>query len=480
MLRPLWRLHSTRAGALARLRLIAASAVAIAAVCLPLALASAETLEDALIAAYLGNPQLLAQRQALRATDEGVSQARAGWRPTVQFTGSGGRLNQSQRSTFATGGAPLTLTTNSDSTLNTESLTLTQPLYLGGRVSAQIDSADAQVEAGRAQLASTEATVLLQAATAFMDVLRDAEVLELNRSNEQVLRRQLEAVRFRFSAGDALESDVAQSEAALLGANADRIQAESNLAASRAAYLRAVGKAPENLTPQQNLPPLPASESEASAVAFRGNPDLLSAVFTERAARRDIDAAASALWPSLSVEVDLSRNEDQSAQGSSTRSAQVLARLSVPLYQSGAEYSQVRQRKDTANQRRLQVDQERAQVQQQVTQGWYALESARAQLARRADQVRAAGIALDAITRQAQYGQSSTLEVLTAQQNHLQAQIALANARHDQFVAAYALRAAIGQLSVQALGLNVRAYDPAAHYRQVRGQLIGTTPKGEK
>ncbi|MGE5201425.1 MAG: TolC family protein, partial [Acidobacteriota bacterium] len=225
--------------------------------------------------------------------------------------------------------------------------------------------------------------------------------------------------------------------------------------------------------------PLPKTEDEALTAALRENPDILGAVHTAESSRHDIDVASASLRPSLSLQVDLSRTQTEASLGSMTNSAQVLARLSMPLYQSGSEYSLVRQRKDTANQRRLQVEQARSQVRQQVTQAWQALQTARAQVSYRTEQVRASGAALAAIARQAELGAATTLEVLTAQQVRLQAQVALATAHHDEHVAAYGLRAVMGQLTAEALHLPVEAYDPRAHYRRVRHQLFGTTARGE-
>ncbi|HUN52689.1 MAG TPA: TolC family outer membrane protein [Candidatus Sulfotelmatobacter sp.] len=436
--------------------------------------AVAETIEDAMAATYSTNPTLLAQRSALRATDEGASQAGAGWRPTVQFVGNYGKAIQYKNTV-------VNLSNGETEPLspNEQTLQLLQPLYLGGRIESQIQSAEALVKAGRAQLDSTEEQVLLQGATAFMDVLRDQAIVGLNKSNVEVLRKQLEATQDRFRVGELTRTDVAQSEAALQGAIAARVQAEGNLVQSRTNYLRVVGRLPEKLVHPTGLPELPTNETDATEIAFKGNPDLLNATYTEESAAYDIDTAFGALLPSVSLEGDLIRGEDQQDRDLVTKQAQVLAKVTVPLYQSGAEYSAVRQKKDVDSQRKMQVAITRDQVRQSVTAAWAAFETARAQIASLREQVRAAEITLDGTIQQAQVGTSTTLDVLTAEQVRLQAQTSLVTADHDEYVAAYTLRQTIGELTARAMALPVTLYDPTVHYNNVRKQLFGTTPSGE-
>ncbi|HYM33194.1 MAG TPA: TolC family outer membrane protein [Candidatus Cybelea sp.] len=454
-----------------------ASPAALAALLIGVALPAsvhAETLEDALVTAYSTSPTIGAQRAQQRATDESVSQAAAGWRPTVAFNGNYGRARQSHNTIpgFAT---PSLQYLNP----NIEELTVTQPVYLGGRIESQIQSAEALDKAGRAQLSSIEQQVLLQAVTAYMDVLLNAAIVELNRSNEEVLRKQLEAAQDRFRVGELTRTDVAQSEAALKGANADRVAAEGNLVNSRTTYLRVIGKSPERLEQPKGVPELPPSEDVAIETSYKNNPDLQSANFTEESSRYDIDTAFGALLPTLSIEGDLIRAEDQTTKELILKTAQVLAKVTVPLYQSGAEYAAVRQKKDIASQRKLQIALTRDQVRQSVTQAWNALQTARAQIISRREQVRAAEITLDGMIQQAQVGTSTTLDVLSAEQVRLQAQVGLVTAQHDEFVAAYTLKQAIGELTAQNLNLPVKQYDPTVHYKNVRDQLIGTTPSGE-
>jgi outer membrane protein len=436
--------------------------------------AVAETIEDAMASTYATNPTLQAQRSALRATDEGAAQAGAGWRPTVQFVGNYGKAIQNENAV-----AGVSVGETEPLTPNTETAQILQPLYLGGRIESQIQSAEALVKAGRAQLVSTEAQVLLQGATAFMDTIRDEAILGLNDSNVEVLRKQLEATQDRFRVGELTRTDVAQSEAALQGAIAARVQAQGTLIQDRTNYLRVVGRLPEKLVHPLALPPLPANEADATEIAFKSNADLLNATYTEESASYNIATAFGALLPSVSLEGDLIRAEDQQVRDLVIKTAQVLAKVTIPLYQSGAEYSLVRQKKDLDSQAKLQVAITRDQVRQAVTAAWAALETARAQITSLREQVRAAEITLDGTIQQAQVGTSTTLDVLTAEQVRLQAQTNLVSADHDEYVAAYTLRQALGDLNAQALSLQVQQYDPTVHYNAVRRQLIGTTPANE-
>ncbi len=241
--------------------------------------ASAQTLPDALVSAYNNNPQLQAERATLRATDEAVPQALANWRPTVQLSTSGGiEHNGFRESCTQTSGGfspcngavtaaqqaqlPLNFTTTSNLSPQTTSLTIQQPIYRGGRTEAQTQQALAQVRSERAHLVSIEQTVLLNAVTDYMNVVRDQAEVDLNINNEQVLRRQLEAAQDRFRVGEVTRTDVAQAEAAYAQAIAGRETAEGQLQISRAGYERDIGELPGKLVAPQGVPELPTSRDE--------------------------------------------------------------------------------------------------------------------------------------------------------------------------------------------------------------------------
>lgn len=442
-------------------------ATAIAVGCLGTQAVQAQSLGEVFSAAYNNNPTLLAARAALRATDEGVPQALSGWRPTVSVTGEYGR----QRNEYD----PST-TTQPSATLDprTTSLTVSQPLYRGGRTEAATDSAEALVLAGRQDLAATERRVLLDAVTAYMDVVQNQAVLDLNRNNEEVLRRQLDAVRERFRVGEITRTDVAQSESRLSRATADRIFSEGALVSSRAVLARIIGEMPRTLVSPPPLPPLPANEDEALAIAYDENPDLLGARFREVAAKYDVRAVSGALLPTVSINGSLSRADETTRSNLETDSAKLALQLTVPLYEGGQIYSQTRQRKQTHNQRRIQVEEQRRAVRQAVVQAWENLGTARSNITARRAQVDASRIALEGVQQEAEVGSRTVLDVLDQEQEYLDARVAEVRARRDEYVAGFTLVSSVGRLTARQLTLPVDYYDPEANYKRVRDKWFGT------
>lgn len=422
---------------------------------------------DALGAAYQNNPALLAERAALRATDEGVSQAVSGWRPTVQATGS----IQTQDTPGFFPGSPT-------QTLNPKSLQLSasQPVFRGFRTVNGTKEAVARVEAGRATLQSREQDVLLSTVQAYVDVIRDLAVLELNANNVQVLERQLEATKDRFRVGEITRTDVAQSEARLSLAVSNRIASEASVTASRAAYKNVVGDAPGSLDPVPSLPGLPETEEAALEIALSRNPSLQAAIHTEEASRHAINTSKGSLLPEVNVEGSISDSWGSFRDGTVKS---VAARITVPLYQSGAEHSRIRQAQQVNSQRRLQVEAARRQVVQGVSDAWNNLLSARAVIASSREAVRANEIALDGVRQEAAVGSRTTLDVLDAEQELLDSRVALVRAERNEYVAAYQLLSAVGHLTAGDLSLDVEVYDPVDHYDDVKNAFIGWSAREE-
>ena len=423
--------------------------------------AAAQTLEEALVFAYQNNPALQAERAKLRAMDEEVPAALAGWRPTVEIAGDLGASYSRTDGMVPNAGshtvAPYGV-----------GLTATAPLYQGGRVSAQVDSAENRVNAGRAQLQAVEQTILLDTVTAYMDVLRFLSEIELSRSSERVVRRQLQAARDRLEVGEVTRTDVAQAEARLAQAGAERVAAEGGMMSARAMYRQVAGQAPGTLYWPPVPMGLPATEEDALDAANDANPSITAASFIAQAAQADIETAAAALRPQVSIVGDVRQRFDTSDLIEETTDASIRASVRVPLYQGGAANARVRQSKQIAAQRLLELDQSRRTVQEQVAHAWRALTSARAQIAAFESQVAAAAVALDGVEQETQVGLRTTLDVLDAEQEHFKAQINLVRAKREEVVAAYQLKAAVGALTAQQLGLPVDLYDPEAHYRSVR------------
>lgn len=429
---------------------------------------SAQTLEEALVKAYLTNPELLAARAKLRATDEGVAQAVSDWRPTVSISADVGKLHSA-----STGGSSSTSGAQNRSP-RSGSLTVAQNLYRGGRTTAEISRSENQVQAERARLLDTEQSVMLQTATAYMDVVRDQAVLDLNLNNQKVLRRQLEAARDRFRVGEVTRTDVAQAESRLSRATADRVRAEGDLISSRAVFRSVVGDAPGTLKSAAPLTGVPSGEDEAVSLARGNAPSVFTAKFDERAARDDVRVNKSDFLPVFGLEGSLTRRDEASSPQSRSEIASFTVTVTMPLYQAGGVSARVREAKQVAAQRQRELDKAVRDAVRSATQGWEKLQTARAQIKSFTAEVRAATIALEGVETEASVGSRTILDVLDAEQELLDAKVSLVRAQRDEVVASFDLRAAVGALTVRKLALPVEYYDFDAYYRAVRNRWIGT------
>jgi outer membrane protein len=438
--------------------------------------AMADSLEGALAAAYQNNPQLNSQRAATRATDENVGIALSSYRPKVTANAQIGEQYLDTLSAGMAGRAVGTFATGS------YGATASQTLFNGFQTSNRTRQAEHQVSAAREALRNTEQAVLLGGATAYMNLLRDGALLELQRSNVNVLEATLRQMRDRLKAGEITRTDLAQTESSLAAARSSLHAAQSNYVTSKSAYVQVIGTDPGKLaraTPVDRLSP-PNLTGALDRGASR-NPLITNAMYNVDAAMDQIKIAESALSPALSLNgsIQKSYGSPSSLATLETLSGAVAVQLSVPLYQGGAEFATIRQAKETLGQRRLDLDTARLSVQQNITQSWGQIQAAKAQIDATSAQVTAAEIALDGVRQEAQVGQRTTLDVLNAQQALVQARTSMVIAQHDRIVASYALLAAVGSLSPQVLGLAVAVYDPGVHYQQVRDSWFGVrTPDG--
>lgn len=435
--------------------------------------AAAQSLDEALTAAYQNNPTLNAQRARLRATDEQVPQALSGFRPTLRANSDIGRSYQDSNNRSLIGDENEVLFSR------TYGATLEQPLYRGGQTVAAIRGAENTVRAERANLDSTEQTVLLNATTAYSDVYRDQAVLELTIRNEQRLARQLEATRDRFQVGEVTRTDVSQAEARLARATSERIGAEGDLAASRAVFRNVIGLTPAVL-PRPPLPrTLPASLAAANEIAIDNNPNVTTAEFRERSALDSVDQVRGELLPTLSLIGRWQRAEDVSRKDSRYDTAEAILSLNVPLYQAGSVYSRVRERQQLVSEQRRLLDQSQRDAIENATRSWNALETAGAEMGSFAKQVEANQIALEGVEKEAEVGARTVIDVLDAQQELLNSQVSLVGAERNQVVAAFQLQAALGVLTARQMNLPVDYYDPELHYRQVRDAWVGGSSIGD-
>ncbi len=441
--------------------------------------AAAQTIDDALAAAYRSNPQLLSARAQLRALDEGVPAALSGWRPTVTLNGSIGKAFDTGRTRSNSTPGPGYTTTILDRyrTPDTANIQITQPLYRGGQTLAAVSQAENNVEAGRAALTSTEQTVLLQAATSYANLLRDQATLDLSINNEQVLKAQLDQTRNQFEVGQVTRTDVAQAEARLQQGTASRIQAEGNLASSRATYEQVIGEpAPPRVSPPHLPPSLPRSDAEVRAEMVN-NPDVIAARYNEKAAADAVDTFLGQKLPQVNLTGILQRNTESGggvSRGQQLDDATVAVTVTLPLYQAGLIDAQARQAKETAGQRRLDIQTQQRSTLANAVQNWDLLNTARAQIASFQAQVRAAEIAVEGIQQEQRVGLRTVIEVLNAEQDLFAARVSLVSAQRDETVFAYQLSASVGHLLAAQLNLPVELYDPVAHYNKERGRWFGT------
>jgi outer membrane protein len=439
------------------------------------AVAGATTLPMALMQAYQNNPQLNAQRAATRAVDEGVAIALGGYRPRVTATGS---LTEVYLENFTKSGPTVTCTaTNCGSaTVSSYGITATQTLFNGFQTGNRTRQAEAQVFASREILRTTEQTVLLNAVIAYMNLLRDAAILELQRSNVTVLEATLRQTRDRFNVGEVTRTDVAQAESRLAAGRSQLLTAESNYTTSRANYRQVIGVEPGRLTAAMPVDRLsPRNLAGALGRGRTEHPLITAASYNVDVAVFQVKIAEGALYPTLTLQGNAQKQigSTSNLNTASSLTASVTGQLSVPLYQGGGEYATIRQAKEILGQRRLDLDAARDQVQSTVTQAWGLLEAAKAQIEATTSQVNAAEIALNGVREEARVGQRTTLDVLNAQQDLVNARVALVTAQRDRVVASYTLLAAVGGLSPQILTLNIPVYDPVVHYHQVRDSWAG-------
>ena len=449
--------------------------VAVAVVMLASLSAGAETLEQALVQSYQNNPQLNAQRAAARATDENVAIALSGYRPRLTATSS---LSEVYLENVARG----TGRSAGENAVTSVGATGTQTLLNGFQTGNRTRQAESQVFAARETLRSTEQTVLLNAVTAYMNLLRDGAVLELQRSNVNVLEATLRQTRDRFSAGEVTRTDVAQAESRLAAGRSQLLTAESNYVTSKAQYRQVIGLEAGKLTPAMPVDRFsPRTLVAARARAATEHPTITVANYNVDVAVFQVKVAEGALYPTLQLQGSVNKSFGSTTNLNNLQnfSASIGGQLSVPIYQGGQEYATIRQAKETLGQRRLDLDTARDQVQSTVTQAWGQLEAAKAQIESTTAQVNAAEIALNGVREEARVGQRTTLDVLNAQQDLVNARVALVTAQRDRVVASYTVLAATGAFSPQVLGLKVQGYDPVTHYHQVRDNWAGVrTPDG--
>ncbi|MGE0856063.1 MAG: TolC family outer membrane protein [Hyphomicrobiaceae bacterium] len=444
-----------------------ALALAIAAGVMPAHQARAESLKEAMRAAYRNNPQLDAERARLRATDEDVARAASGYRPTLRGSVEVGYQSTSVRPAVPSAG---------EAQPWGYQLSLSQPIFSGFRTESAVSEAEAAVRAGRQDLRLVESRTLLDTVAAYADVVAAGRILSLRESNVGVLSRELEAAEARRAVREVTLTDVAQARARRARAVSAADLAKSDLRIARASYLKVVGHAPAAL----DSPPfperlLPESLGQAIEISLRDSPNVVSALYREEAARFAVDRVRGELLPQVSIEASYGERNDVSRLISQETEASITGRVSIPLYQGGEVHARVRQAKHQHVGRIQEIEQARSESEANVTAAWSRLQAARAQMRSDEVQVDAAQTALRGVREEEKVGQRTLLDVLNAEQERLDAEVSLVRTRRDLVVASFSLLAAMGQLTADRLSLDDRLYDAEVHYQETRRKWVGTS-----
>jgi outer membrane protein len=439
--------------------------------------ATAETISDALSRAYLNNPDINQQRAAVRASDEGVPQAKAGWMPKVQAQGTLNYQVSNIQGLFGLSSSNQKLA----ALPMTGQAQVNETVFDGMRTANSVNQAESSVLMAREQLRQTELTTLFDGAQAYMDVLLNTAVLGLRRNNVKVLEVQLRQTRDRFQVGEVTRTDVAQAESSLASGTADVAVAESKLQGSIATFRQVIGIQPARLQPARPIEKLlPPSLEEAIEISLTEHPSILGALHQVDVGEDAVKVAEGALSPQLSVVGQVQNSTDTSGYpGYSVFSASIGGQLTVPIYQGGQEYAAIRQAKEKLNQAQIAVASARNQARAGVVTAWGQLQAARAAIVSFQAAVKAAEIALNGVREEAKVGQRTTLDVLNAEQTLLNTRVQLVQAQHDRVVASYSVMSAIGRLYASSLGLGVVEYNPSQHYQQTKNRFFGIdTPDG--
>ena len=431
----------------------------------------AETLNEALSAAYSYNPQLDAARAELRATDEDVPIARSDYLPHINANADVNWRHTNVRP---------------DNRFNDEgegsrypkgyTVGLTQNVFRGFQVFNAVNEAEASVRAGREKLRGVEQEVLLDAANSFMDVVRDQEEVRLNESNVNVLSRELKATEDRFAVGEVTRTDMAQAQARRADSVARLDFARANLKTSRAAFERVIGHPPSDLVEPQRLREAAAANARRSdRHRHPSEPAGRRRSLPEQGARYAVDTIRGQLLPQVTLDASYSNRFDESSSIDEREEGRVTGTLTVPIYEGGKVYAEVRQAKQTHVQRLQEIEQARSETEEQIVKWWSQLLGARAKVQSDQTSVEANRTALNGVREEERVGQRTLLDVLNAEQELLNSQVQLARDRHDVVVFSYTVLSTIGKLDVLNLGVTSTVYDEEAHYDEVRRKWFGLT-----
>ena len=429
--------------------------------------ANADTITDALSAAYLSNPDLKAAGEALNVTNEQRPQALAGWLPTIQITQGATQQNYSPPGRFGPGYRLRDTPT---------SVQIVQPITRGGSEFARLRAAEDNIRAQRAALLSAEQTVLFNAASAYLSLWANTKILQYRTVNRDALRHLVSAIEQLVAVGDRTLADQALAQARLAQADANVDLARTAVDQARAVYLQVIGTVPGSLATPRSLSGMPPRLQDMVSVAQLSNPSVVSAYYADKAAAEQVKVQIGALLPSLSVQANTTQDRydyDPSGRNGLYTTANMTLQLTVPLYQGGAEYSAVRAAKKTELQLRYQLDSARTQAISTVQQTWAQREGNQAALSGLTTQVRAMTVAVDQYQRELAAGLRTILEVVDGYQDQVNAQIQLVQTQQSRIQNDYALLQSVGGLTARSLALPVQYYDPTGDYKRTKWRIFG-------
>ena len=431
---------------------------------------AAETLLDALAGAYQYSPTIDAERARQRARDEDIARAESGYRPDISATSTVGREQNITRTQSSPNGG-----VKSINSPRGWSVDLVQPVFRGFQTTNAVNATEAPDRAGRETLRNVEQQVLLDAVTAYGDVVRDQAIVRLNENNLSFLDAELKATRDRFNVGEVTKTDVAQAEARRATGQSSLDQSRANLKSSRAIFEQVIGHPPSRLAePNPNTKLVPRSLDDAVAIGTKENPLVVQALYSEQAARYSVDQIRGELLPQAQLEASYTDNFDPSEGIDRQQTALVLGRVNVPLYPGGGEvYARVRQAKHVHVSLLQEIEVSRSTAQSQVVQAWSQLLGFRAQAESDRASIAANTTALNGVREEERVGQRTILDVLNAQQELLQSQVNLETDKRNILVASYTVVAAIGRLSVAEVGAASQVYDPEVNYEETRRRWWG-------
>jgi outer membrane protein len=427
--------------------------------------ARAETIFGAMAKAYANNPDLNAARASLRAIDENVSIAKAGMRPHVAATATHSMVDVNGRP-----GNLAKYDYNNDSL----GLTVTQQIFDGFQTSNRVKAAESGVYEGQETLRSREMSILYSAVQAYANIARDQQLVSIRKQNLTFLNEQLNAANARLKVGEGTSTDVSLAQAELAASQASLVAAIAQLKQSETVYLQIVGEAPAGIKqPAAVTKGLPGDVNKAVEIGWAQHPSVLAAQHSVDAAGYNVKTAEGALLPGVVLQGSVSRNINDFSSSDTATTSSVTAKITIPLYQGGAEFGQIRQAKEKLGEQRIMVDSARLNVQVTITSAYAQMEAAKATIAANKQQLQAANLGLKGIIEERNVGQATTLDVLNAQQNVLNARESIAQSERNLVVASYSVLAAMGRLTVTDQNLDVAEYQPDDHYEAVKDKWFG-------